>query len=388
MTDWSPREEWGPVREDRVPGATGAYADARSRCPVARSDVFGNAWVVLSRDLVNEVALDTRTFSNVLPLFGVRRPPLESDPPEHTRYRRWLNPYFGKERLDALEPRVRAVAGEMLAGLAAEGRADFAARFSHPFPTRVLCMLMDLPDEDWELINAWSQKVDRAGGQEAPGSAARSAVGAELEPYMAEIIARRRTAPGDDVISGLLQAETDGVPLPEEAVVGIVMLLISAGHNTTTGGIGSAVLRLARDPELQERLRADPSLIPAAVEEVLRLDAPQQAMRRVATREVVLGGRRIRAGEGVWPVFGAANLDPDALADAAEFRPDRRPNRHAAFGKGIHLCIGAPLARLQMRVVLEELLARTSSFKVAGQVERPDWPRMGVDRLPLRLTPR
>jgi cytochrome P450 len=385
MTDWSPNAAWEPVLDGSMPDAAAAYDEARARCPVARTDVYGDIWAVLGHELVEKVALDTRTFSNVVPFFGVRRPPLESDPPEHTRFRRWLNPYFGKKRLDALEPRVRAVAGDLLAELIGAGTADFASGFSHPFPTRVLCMLLGVPDEDWKLINDWSEKVDRVGGQQAPGSRARVQTGSELDPYMRRLIAQRREKPGDDVVSGLVQTRMEGEPLDEDVIIGIVMLLISAGHNTTTGGIGSAVLRLARDAELQNDLRVDPSRIPVAIEEVLRLDAPQQAMRRVATCDTELGERQIKAGEGVWPVFGAANLDEAGHPDAAVFRMDRGANRHSAFGRGIHLCVGAPLARLEMRVVLEELLARTSAFSVAGPIARPAWPRMGVTRLPLRL---
>jgi cytochrome P450 len=387
MIDWKPNAAWEPLLNDREPDAVSAYTGARSRCPVARTDVYGDIWVVLSQELVDEVALDTKTFSNVVPFFGVRRPPLESDPPEHTRYRRWLNPYFGKKRLDALEPRIREAAIEMLDDVVNGGTIDFAAALSHPYPTRVLCMVLGVPDEDWRLINDWSTKVDRVGRQQAPGAKDRVAVGDELHPYMAKLIAQRREQPEDDVVSGLVQAEIDGEPLTQDVIVGIVMLLISAGHNTTTGGIGNAVLRLARDQALQQRLRADPSLIPAAVEEVLRLDAPQQAMRRVATRDADLGGCTIRAGDGVWPVFGAANLDERAHHAPAEFRLDRGVNRHSAFGKGIHMCVGAPLARMEMRVVLEELLARTLSFETAGDVRRPEWPRLGVSRLPLRVTP-
>jgi cytochrome P450 len=164
------------------------------------------------------------------------------------------------------------------------------------------------------------------------------------------------------------------------------MMFISAGHNTTTSAIGNAVLRLARDPELQRRLRDDPELIPAFVEEVVRIDAPQQAMRRIAMSETELGGQQIAAGDFVWLVFGSANLDPAAIDRPTAFDLARAPNRHVGFGRGIHHCMGAPLARLEVRVALGELLARTSSFCVDGDVTRPDWPRLGVDKLPLLLT--
>jgi cytochrome P450 len=354
----------------------------RSRCPVARVDeVLGGFWAVLGHDELVHAALDYGTFSNVVPFFYTLRPPLECDPPEHTVYRRLLNPYFERARLERLEAPLRGFASEMLDTLVATGVADFAREFSHPFPTRALCLLLALPDDDWRVINDWSKRVDEVGGQSPPGSPERLAVGEELRPYMTAMIDERRRNPGDDVVSALVRGDPELPPLDDELLVGIVMMFISAGHNTTTSAIGNSVLRLARDPALQARVRSQPELIPALVEEVVRLDTPQQAMRRVATADAELGGRRIAAGDYVWLVFGSANLELGTELDL-----DRKPNRHVGFGRGIHMCIGAPLARLEVRIAIEELLARTSSFELAGDVVRPAWPRLGVDRLPLRLT--
>ena len=363
-----------------------AYGAVRERCPVARVDeVLGGFWAVLEHDALVEAAVAPATFSNVVPFFRTRRPPLECDPPEHTFYRRLLNRYFSRERLAAMEPRLRAFVVEMLVPLIAAGNADLAEAFTYSFPTRALCLLLDVPDEDWRMINDWSKRVDDIGGQTAPGSPERIAVGEEIHPYMTELIQQRRQAPGDDVVSGLVSGDPDLAPLDDEAIVGIVMMLISAGHNTTTSGIGNAVLRLGRDRSLQDRLRAAPTLLPGFIEEIVRIDAPQQAMRRVAVKDTELGGRKITAGDFVWLVFGSANLDPQAFERASELDLDRSPNRHVGFGRGIHLCVGAPLARLEMRVALEELLARTASFELAGAVARPAWPRLGVDSLPLSL---
>ncbi len=369
---------------DVAPDAELAYAETRSRCPVARVDgVLGGFWAVLGHDELVEAALATDTFSNVVPFFKTRRPPLECDPPEHRIYRRLLNPYFGRERIAAMEAPLRRDAAAMIEALVAAGTGDFAAQFSHPFPTRALCLLLALPPDDWRVINDWSLRVDEIGGQSPPGSPERIAVGEELRPYMAELIERRRLDPGDDVVSCLLRGDPELSPLDDETLVGIVMMFISAGHNTTTSAIGNAALRLARDEGLQSTLRARPELVPGLVEEVVRLDAPQQAMRRIATRDTELGGRQIARGDYVWLVFGSATLD----AGPAELDPERAPNRHVGFGRGIHQCIGAPLARLEVRIALEELLSRTSAFSVSGPVARPAWPRLGVDRLPLAFTP-
>jgi cytochrome P450 len=203
---------------------------------------------------------------------------------------------------------------------------------------------------------------------------------------MTELIESRRALPGD-VVSALVKGDPELPPLDDEAIRGIVLMLLSAGHNTTTSAIGNMVLRLARDPELQCGVRADAELIPALAEEIVRVDAPQQAMRRVATCDTELGGRRIGAGDWVWLVFGSGNLDPKAIEDPAAVRVDRKPNRHLGFGRGIHQCVGAPLARLELRVVLELLFELASDFRLAGPVLRPKWPRLGVSSLPLSFTP-
>ncbi len=350
MGDWDPNEAWLAIQVDGVEDASSAYAGVRERCPVARVDeVLGGFWAVLDHASLVQASLATSTFSNVVPFFKTRRPPLECDPPEHTFYRRLLNPYFSVERLDEMAEHLRHFALELLEPLLATGTGDFAESFSHPFPTRALCLLLDLPDADWRLISDWSKRVDEVGGQSPPGSPERIAVGEELRPYMTSLIRRRRAQPGNDVVSGLVHGDPGLEPLDDEAILGIVMMLITAGHNTTTSAIGNAVVRLARDANLQERVRREPALIPALVEESIRIDAPQQAMRRIARGDTELGGRRISAGEFVWLVFGSANLDPSAVERPTELDLERSPNRHVGFGRGIHLCVGAPLARLEVR---------------------------------------
>lgn len=383
--EWDPNAAWELLRTDPDGHVGQAYHEIMSATPVARVEgVFGGFWAALGYEAVVAAALDPATFSNVVPFFHTQRPPLECDPPDHQRYRRLLNPFFSRERMLALEPDVRRMAVTMLEPLLAAGGCDFAESFTHPFPTRVLCRLLGAHDEDWELINAWGRAVDSRGGQTAPGSSERAAAGKEIKPYMLALVRTKRAHPGDDVTSGLLAGAAQA-GLDAEKVLGLLMMILSAGHNTTTSAIGNLVLRLAADEGLQDRLRREPALIAQAVEESLRLDAPQQAMRRVATRSTTLAGREIEAGDWVWLVFGAANVDPAAFARPTVFDLKRSERRHLGFGRGIHLCVGGPLARLQLRVVAEELLARTSAIALDGPIERPPWPRRGVDRLPLLL---
>jgi cytochrome P450 len=388
---WSLKRSWQVVESGSADTVDAVYGPQRSACPVVKvSD--GDApgfWAVLGHDVLNEVVADTATFSNVVPLYPVRRPPLESDPPEHTAYRRVLAAHFSTGRTARLEPTVRQFTREMLGPLLTAGRADFARDLADPLPTRVLCHLLGLPDEDWPLINEMAARLHRVGAERRDNADQRAELGAELRDYASGLIAARRLAAyRDDVIGALLAARIEDAPLTDATITGIVMMLISAGHNTTTSLLGNAVLYLARNPGEQQRLRDVPDAIPAAIEECLRLEAPQQAMPRIATRDVELAGCPIRAGDHVWPVFGAANLDPGAFDEPGDYRPERRPNRHLAFGKGLHRCIGAPLAQLQGRVVIEELLAATAAITLTGPVTRFGWPRMGVRVLPVRLDPR
>jgi cytochrome P450 len=388
---WSPKHRWTAVQAGHADSVDAVYGETRSACPVVLvGDGDGPGfWAVLGYDVLVDVVSDTGTFSNVVPLYPTPRPPLESDPPEHSAYRRVLARHFSSGRTAQLEPVVREFVREMLSPLLTAGHADFARDFADPLPTRVLCHLLGIPDTDWRLINDLSARLHRIGAERRDSTGERAELGATLRDYASRLVAaRRESVPWDDVIGALLAARVDAAPLTDATITGMVMMLISAGHNTTTSLLGNAVLRLARDAHEQQRLRDDPEAIPAAVEECLRLDAPQQAMPRIATRDIELAGCPIRAGDHVWPVFGAANLDPAAFDDPLDYRPGRHPNRHVAFGKGLHRCIGAPLAQLQGRVVLEELLAATSAVTLTGAITRPAWPRMGVSTLPVHLAPR
>jgi cytochrome P450 len=386
MPQWDPNQAWQDVRTGQGEAA-GAYP-ARDRCPVARVDgVFGGFWATLAHDRIVEAAHDTELFSSAIPLYGKPRPPLEYDPPENRYYRRMMNPFFSRERMAALEGDVRSVAGTMLERLIATGEFDFGVEFAAPFPTRILCLLLELPDEDWRVINDWSDAVDRAARHAPPGDPARVAARERLRPYMLDIVRARRGKPGDDIISALVGGDPELPSLDDDDIADIAFMIISAGHNTTAFAIGNAVLRMCHDEALQGRLRDDPALLPTAIEELLRVDSPQQAMPRIATRDTELGGQAIEEGEAVWLVFGAGNLDPDEFAEPEAIDIERSPNRHLAFGRGVHLCLGAPLARLQIRVALEELLARTEHFGVAGPVARRAWPLLGVDSLPLATAP-
>ena len=203
---------------------------------------------------------------------------------------------------------------------------------------------------------------------------------------MTALIEERRRNPGDDVVSALVRGDPELPPLDDELLVGIVMMFISAGHNTTTSAIGNSVLRLARDAELQARVRAEPELIPAFVEEVVRVDAPQQAMRRVATADTELGGREIAAGDYVWLVFGSANLDPRRSSTPRGRPRAARPTATSASAGGSTSASARRSPGSSCGSPSRSSSHAPSSFALDGEVARPAWPRLGVDRLPLRFS--
>ena len=275
-----------------------------------------------------------------------------------------------------LEPRVRAFVVELLEPLLAAGGGDIAPALTYPLPARVVCELLDVPDEDWPVIKQASDDVFEAGPEQRDDREAFRQANERLYDYCRRLVAGGRCRMAND----LLAADVD-----EETTVGAIRLMISAGHDSTTSALGISILRIAESEEIQERLRREPDLIPAAAEEFMRHETPVQAMVRYPVRDVELHGRTLLAGEAVELVFASANRDPDAFPDPDECVVDRTPNKHLVFGVGIHKCIGMPLAQLELRVALEELLARTEWISPAGPVVRTSWPRWGVSSLPLDL---
>lgn len=392
MAKWHPEAALQDVESDRVEGNSAAYNELLSKCPVAHVDVDENSdgyWGVFAYDELMKAATDVKTFSNVTPLEGPRILPLQSDPPEHTAYRRLLNRFFSDDEVAKVEAEVRPFAAEMIDGMVARGTTDFAEEFAYPFPTRVLCKLFRLPDEDWPIHHEFVMELERRTGHglSEPTESLEAPL-QQIMPYLHKMVSARRSSLGDDVVSGIITGEIQGQPLDDNAVIYMIITLMMAGHITTTSGIGNLVLRLARDTEIQSFLRANPDRIPDAVEESLRIDTPQQAMPRKCMEDTEIGGQEVKAGEYMLLNFGSANVDPKHWPAPENFDIDRSDKRHLGFGRGVHKCLGASLARMEMRVVIEELLARTESFELSGDVRRRAWPRMSVESMPLSTVPR
>lgn len=309
---------------------------------------------------------------------------LNSDPPAHTRLRRVVTGSFSAGRIAALRPAIERLAGELLDTLATVDEPDLIRDYAFPLPVAVICELLGVPAEDRAAFRDWSTALvthERAGGADPATQAMRE--------YLSGLLARKRAAPGPDLLSDLLRAQDAG-ELGEEELVAMAILLLIAGHETTVGLIGNAVLLLLDHPAEFASLRDDPATIPAALDELLRLESPvAMATLRFTTAPVRLGGVDLPAGAFVLPAIGAANRDPDRFPDPDRPDPHRDGRGQLAFGHGVHRCLGAPLARLEGEIALHRLFARFPLLRLADRREDLRWrdtPMLrGLESLPVTL---
>jgi cytochrome P450 len=388
-----PDVDFDPLAPETFESFHAEFAQLRERCPVARSEAWNGFWAVLRYEDVVAVAsnpgLFTTMVQNVVPkvAFTGRRPPLHLDPPEHTPYRRALNPYFRAEKITAFEPLMHDVVGRLLEPLVAAGGGDICAEFTHRLPGYVFAHFFNLtPELGMQIREATREFVAAVQLFDMERVKVTSLA---LYDIAREIIEMRKAEPrdpADDPVTGPLAVRVDGEPLPEDMVLGTIRQFIVVGMVAPCVFIGSMVLHLARHPALQQQLRADPSLIPAAVDEYLRLLTPYRGFARTPTCDVELGGRLIRRDEPLAVVYASANRDESVFESPHEFVLNR-PNigKHVAFGVGPHRCAGAPLATLMLRVTLEELLVRTTAIEQAGEPVMTGWPEWGTLSAPVRL---
>lgn len=340
-------------------------------------------WSLFRHQDVADVLAGPETYSSASRHLAI---PNGMDPPEHGQFRDALTPHFTDEQMNALEPRCRQIAVDLLGQMLSSGEAEFMDAFATPFPLRTICAFLGWPEELWECLGGWTHGNQQAAFTRDP--AAGKALARLLSEHVKANLDAHRTAPDDviDVTDALLAADVDGQRLDDDRIVSILRTWI-AGQGTVAAGLSLVVVHLAEQPDLQERLRIDPSLIPAAIEEILRADDPLVANRRTTTREVEVQGRTIPQGANLTLMWIAANRDPRAFDDPDSIRLDRDTGANMVWGQGIHLCMGAPMARLEMRVALEALLSRTSRFELAGEAPRRTvYPSNGLAALPLRFT--
>jgi cytochrome P450 len=367
----------------------------REACPVARSDRHGGAWLLTRYGDVTAVAHDVDRFSSVdvavvgsdappdesgvppelAALGDIPLPPISVDPPVHTWTRRLLLPWFSHKRVASYEPMTRSLCQSLIDKFIDEGSADAAADYAQQIPVRVIAKVLGVPEDMSDTFTGWVRDV-----LEFSDDTDRAQAGAMgLLSYLLEQVEQRKVEPGDDLISELLGATHDGEPIDVGIVLGIVALVLIAGIDTTWSGIGSSLWHLANHPEDAARLVDEPMLMPLAVEELLRAYSPVTMARQVKS-DTEFSGCPMREGDKVLLSFPAANRDPEAFERPDEVVLDRKHNRHVAFGVGIHRCAGSNLARMELKVALEEWLARIPTFRpvegaevtwAGGQVRGP-----------------
>jgi cytochrome P450 len=322
------------------------------------------SWLIFRYDDVQQVILDTRTFSSLRSpnLDGTADPItgggiLGMDPPHHRQLRALISQAFTPRAIALLEPRVTAIVQMLLEPFHGKSEMDLIDDLAFPLPLLVMSELLGVPTTDRDFFRQCSAEVVGA------ELTIRIAALKKLASYFQVLIQQRRREPREDLISELLRAEVEGEQIPELDVIGTCILLLVAGHETTTGLIGNAVVCFDEHADAMQELRAQPELLPAAIEEVLRYRSVVHSMSRVALADTALHDQEIKAGDWVLPLFASANLDETHFPDAMTFDIRRTPNRHMGFGYGIHFCLGASLARLEVRIALQALLERFSALQ-------------------------
>ena len=368
------------------------YDQLRADSPVLQEPASG-LWMVFDYEGVKRLLNDHDAFSS-------RYGPdwlIFADPPRHTKLRALVSRAFTPRSVADLEPQIRDLSRGLLDRVTERGEMDLAADFAVPLPMLVIAEVLGIPAADRPRFQRWADAIlamsyTIVGSGEAARAAAEgfAAVTIEMGSYLGELLDERRVDPRDDLLTRLAAVEMDGERLTRQEVLGCFQLLLLAGSETTTNLNNNAVLCLLERPDQLARLRAAPDLMPSAIEEVLRYRSPLQWMYRLTRRDVEVHGRVIPAGKLALAVIGSANRDPRVFPDAARFDVTRDPNPHVAFGHGVHFCLGAPLARLEARVALSDLLARVRCLALAG--DGPWEPRRGLHvhgptRLPVRFTP-
>jgi cytochrome P450 len=315
---------------------------------------------------------------------------LNTDPPDHTRLRTLVSKAFTPRMIEQLRPRIQQITDELLDAVQERGEMDLIAEFAFPLPITIISDMLGIPVEDRQPFRAWTQTIVQSQGA-GPEKAEQGRVAEEqFVGYIRTLIAQKRIHPDNDLTSGLVRAEEQGDSLSEDELISMIFLLITAGHETTVNLIGNGTLALLEHPEQMSMLRADPDLLPSAIEELLRYTSSVSlSAARWAREDVSIHGQVIRKGEVVRCALLAANTDPQQFADPVALNILRQENTHVAFGKGIHFCLGAPLARVEGQIAIGTLLRRMPQLQLARDPEQLIWKEGGSLRvlaaLPVRF---
>lgn len=366
---------WDPlvILDDPYP----VYRRLRDEAPLYRNP-DRDIWVFSRFEDVQAAARDWETYSSAdgndhddFPQLLAPAGDLAGvDRPDHTRLRKIIHLAFSPAEIrDRFEPLIRVAVGRLIDGFADRGTADLAQEFARPLPAQMVCTWLGFPEEDHEQLIDWfghlSDRTPREPALPPSALAARDL----MRVYIDAAATKRRMTPSDDLLTVLVEAEAAG-QMSRDEVIGLSMLLFMAGITTTAGLISNSLMHLDRFPDQRELMRREPERIPAAIEELLRFEAPIQTLRRTADRDVTAHGGTIPKGSHVSLIWASANRDERRWADPDRLDITRAPDRHVAFGEGIHHCIGAPLARLEARIAFEELLRRIPDYRVTGPITR------------------
>lgn len=374
--------DWDPMTFSILKDQRQAYDDMREKCPVAHSESMG--WSVFQHEDVANILADPETYSNVSRHLAI---PNGIDPPAHAQYREALNPNFDREQMVRIEPLAREIAMTLLEPLQFRSEIEFIDAFANPFALKTLCAILGWPEKQWKCLDGWVHGSQQAAFNKDP------VAGKELadlfSEHVKENLEKHRASPSGkgDATDALMNTEVDGLKLDDDQIVSILRNW-TAGHGTVAASLGILIMHIAQNKELQERLRSDPSLIPAAIEEILRQDGPLVANPITTTREVEIQGRTIPKGEQLTLMWIAADRDPRAFHEPSAVMIERNIDDSLVWGQGIHLCQGASMARLEMRVAIEELLIKTKGLAFTSDYvpQRSIYPSNGLDKLHLRLS--
>ncbi len=377
----------------------------RERDPVHWSDAH-RAWLLTSYEDVNAAFSDARLSSDrVRPLLERQRHTapsdsdrilglmrdwmVVSDPPAHTRLRRPAAGAFRQQRIISMGDRIRALVDDILAAFVREGRQEVIAHLAYVLPATVIAEMLGAPAEDRERFRSWSDELALVAfgtGGEVRGDRHQRALRGleEMEGYFRRLVGERRRRPADDMLSTMMLG-ADGDALSDDELVGMCTLLLFAGHETTTNAIANGLLALLRHPDQLERLRREPEGINVAVEELLRYDGPIKVLQRWVAEDLELRGHAIRAGERVFLILAGANHDPKVFPEPHRLDLTRRPNPHLAFGKGVHACIGAHLARIETRIAIEQIVTTLPGLRLRpGELHwKPTLASRALESLPV-----
>ncbi len=367
------------------------YEQLRQKDPVHRMRLI-EAWALTNYEDVQDVLVDHKRFTNAERNFDYMqyRTFLDLDPPDHTRLRGLVSKAFTPRAVRELGPRIQELVDELLDAVAGKGRIDLISDFAFPLPVIVIAEMLGVPAQDRGRFREWSDDIALSVNPLLNSEQIERVQQAteELFDYFEGIIEQRRQAPQNDMISALLAAEEEGDRLTHEELLSTLMLLLVAGNETTRNLIGNGMLTLLKNPAQLQRLREHPELLDSAINELLRYDSPVQMDARNAIDDVEIGGKRIAAGQLILAIVGAANRDPQVFAKPDELDIGRDEISHLSFGRGIHYCLGSPLAILEGRIAFSSLLDRYSSIRLASEpVFKDQIVLRGVEELWVEVEP-